>query len=321
MMRMVLAGVVAVAGCDRGEDCCSVDAHVPDMLDVPADAYLPPHHYVMDSLRMPMTNTQARDYGLDLDGDQVVDNQLGMVLATFDSMGLDAQAEMTIAVDRGTVIYLLEVATTDFASAPEASATVLRGTSPAPSPCSGAADTVCRRHLDGAGVFAISPTDTAPMRGAIVDSTLRAGPGRFVLEMVFHGGGSLVALPLIGTRTRMQAITDSSIGSIVLAGAVPSTDISTKVVPALRDSFAAAVARDCTDLVNPPNCGCANDSAGKTALGLFDINPRDCALSVEEVRDNSLVASLLAPDVTIDGQQALSVGVSGSAVRATFTGM
>jgi hypothetical protein len=46
--------------------------------------------------------------------------------------------------------------------------------------------------------------------------------------------------------------------------------------------------------------------------------PKDCTISVSEVAQNSLIQSLLAPDVMIDGVEALSVGVSASAVHAAF---
>ena len=59
-------------------------------------------------------------------------------------------------------------------------------------------------------------------------------------------------------------------------------------------------------------------STGKTLLGLFDTN-MDCTVTVEEISTNSLIVSLLAPDVTIDGKMALSLGIKASATKGTFT--
>ena len=53
-------------------------------------------------------------------------------------------------------------------------------------------------------------------------------------------------------------------------------------------------------------------------ISLFDTN-HDCAVSVTEIQNNSLIQALFAPDVTIDGQMALSVGFGVTAVGATFT--
>jgi len=104
----------------------------------------------------------------------------------------------------------------------------------------------------------------------------------------------------------------------ILAGAIAQTEVDATVVPTMRDGFSARVAADCTAPSNPPTCGCATSSFGKTYLDLFDAPPKDCAISLAEVRNNSLIQSLLAPDVSIDGTMALSLGVSASAVPAGF---
>src|SRR5689334_13759302 len=41
--------------------------------------------FVVDAIQVPMHNTQAREYGIDLNGDKTVDNQLGMVISTLAS--------------------------------------------------------------------------------------------------------------------------------------------------------------------------------------------------------------------------------------------
>jgi hypothetical protein len=43
--------------------------------------------FVVNAIQVPMTNTQAREYGADLNGDKTVDNQLGMVFGTLASFG------------------------------------------------------------------------------------------------------------------------------------------------------------------------------------------------------------------------------------------
>lgn len=70
-------------------------------------------------------------------------------------------------------------------------------------------------------------------------------------------------------------------------------------------------------LSSPPGCGCTANSTGKTDISLFDMN-HDCAISVDEVRNNSLIMSLLTPDVTLESQQCLSIGVRAHAVPAGF---
>ena len=53
-------------------------------------------------------------------------------------------------------------------------------------------------------------------------------------------------------------------------------------------------------------------------IGLFDTTPHDCTISEPEIENNSLIMSLFAPDVMVDGQQAVSIGVQVTAVHAEF---
>jgi hypothetical protein len=87
----------------------------------------------------------------------------------------------------------------------------------------------------------------------------------------------------------------------------------------LRSTALLRIVRDCTMLSSPPGCGCVANSTGKTLLGLFDTNPQDCVVTSTEIQNNSLIVSLLAPDVMIEGQPALSFGVGYTAIGATFT--
>ena len=46
--------------------------------------------------------------------------------------------------------------------------------------------------------------------------------------------------------------------------------------------------------------------------------PTLCSLDFDEIKNNTLIQSLLAPDVEIDGKMALSLGIKIKAVKATF---
>ena len=54
-------------------------------------------------------------------------------------------------------------------------------------------------------------------------------------------------------------------------------------------------------------------------LSATDISPKDCMVTSDEIKNNSLIVSLLSPDVEIDGVQALSLGIKATATGATFT--
>ena len=85
------------------------------------------YHYVANKVFVPTTNTQAREYGLDLNKDGTVDNQLGMVLSTLGSMGFDIQTTIDTAVAEGSIILLADFQTKDFTNTTAAGIQVFLG--------------------------------------------------------------------------------------------------------------------------------------------------------------------------------------------------
>jgi hypothetical protein len=290
-----------------------IDASMIDAPPPPLDHY----YYVVDKVSVPTTNTQARAYGLDLNTDGTVDNQLGMVLSTLSSMGFELQVAQDKAIDTGAELLLADLNTTDFTNAAGSTFTLYQGSNPMPPACKNAQDTVCRRHLTGMASFtALATAIDPPLTGTFVNGTLSAGPGHLTIQIVWPDAPP-ATVTLLGARAKASTVSASAIGAAILAGGVTMADVNGKIIPAMQVGFMAAVTRDCTMLSSPPSCGCAQDSAGKTNLGLFDAN-HDCAISIDEVRNNSLIVSLLSPDVTLESQQCLSIGLQAHAVPAGF---
>lgn len=284
-----------------------------------------PHHgYVVSEATVPTNNNQAREFGLDLNGDKSPDNQLGMVLGTLSSQGFDVQGAIKGAVDQGDIILLLDLQTKDYSSTGNAGLAIKLGdkATAMPAPCTGTADTVCRHHLDGTGKFTFasgSPNDVA-VSGKIVGGTFNGGPGNFSLQIAL-GGTQAIQLDLIGARAKASGMTDNGIESVVLAGALSQDDLNTKVIPAIHAQLGPLVTRDCPG-TTPPDCGCmGTSSTGRTLLNLFDTMPKNCVVTVDEIKNNSLIQSLLAPDVEINGTQALSLGIKVKATKADFPGL
>jgi hypothetical protein len=275
---------------------------------------------VINNQRVPTTNSQAFEYGLDLNNDAIIDNQLGSVLAALTGQGIDIQGATDTAISRGSILMLAEARFGG--SAPNAATfTMYSGTNPRPAPCTSATDPTCRRHLDGNAMFDLAPGSAhdPPLAGAALDGVLVAGPGRLQVSLMFgFGGATPVVLDLIGARIRLQSILATSLGQSVIGGAVTQNQVDTRLVPAIQQTATAAEMADCPG-TTPPDCGCAAGSTGKMYLNLFDTAPKDCAISLAEIRDAPLIKSLLAPDVLIDGQPALSVGFVVTAVKAAFT--
>jgi hypothetical protein len=280
---------------------------------------------------VPTTPGQARDYALDIgspDGsgpDGAGDNQLGSALGTLSSMGFDLQGTIDQAVAEGSIILLVDFQTTDFTNSKAAGLNVLLGdkATATPAPCNvdemydKDAGTGCGHHLDGSGVFTLSATspNNAAVGGKIVNGVFNGGPGNISLQIAV-GSTEPLTLDLIGARAKATGITADAIESALLGGAVSEDDINTKVLPAIQQQLGPIIAETCTDLASPPECGCAAGT-GKTILDLFDTDS-DCMVSVTELTSNSLIQSLLGPDVMIDGVNALSIGIKVSTTKASF---
>ena len=283
-------------------------------------------HYVVNKISVPTNNTQSREDGLDLNGDKTVDNQLGMVLGTLAGQGINVQMSVDTAVANGNIILLADVQTTDFTSAAAAGFSLYLGNNPSPPPCTSSTDMVCGGHLKGTGAFGVAPnpggSPSLELPGKFIGGTYTTStPGEISLQIVL-GGATPVDLHLIGARVQASGITATAIGSMILAGAITQDDLNNHVLPAVHDNVLLPIlAKDCpgATAADVPTCKCKDGSGGKQVIALLDTMPADCNVTLDEIKNNGLFSSLLAPDVTINGMPALSLGLKGTAVAATFT--
>ncbi len=275
---------------------------------------------VAATVSVPTNNNQARDFGLDLNGDKTVDNQLGMVLGTLAGQGFKVQDTIDEAVATGSIILLVDFQSPNFDSTTAAGLQIKLGDNPVPAACTDPTmPATCGKHLAGTGMFSIaagSPENVA-VGGKIIGGVFTGGPGDLSLQIAL-GGAEPIQLDLIGARAKGTGITANGFTELILAGALTQEDLDTKVIPAVHAQLGPLITRDCTGTAPPDPCGCTAGSTGKTIIGLFDTTPKDCTVSIEEIKTNSLIQSLLAPDVTINGKEALSLGIKVTTVKATF---
>lgn len=297
-----------------------------------------PHYgYVANRLFVPTNNNQAREYGLDLNNDKTVDNQLGMVLGTLSGQGFDVQGTIDKAVAEASIIILADFQTTSFDKAGGAGLQIRLGSNPMPAACNSGEQYACKngsgaecdagtagctcsgcgRHLTN-GMFQIAAgsPDNAAVAGKVVNGTFTGGPGDIQLKIAL-GGTMGITLDLIGARAKASGMSEAGMESVVIAGALTKDDLDNKVIPAIHMQIAPIITDDCP-MPQAADCGCMPGSTGRTILNLFDTMPKNCTVTVEEIKNNSLIQSLLAPDVKIDGRDALSLGIKATVVKATF---
>lgn len=310
-------GAVACGGGSGDDDTMTVDPNGTN------------HTYVVDSVKLPVKAGEGTKYGLDLDGDGKVDNALGQILAALSSAAgsgsFDLQPTIDKQVNSGSIILLANVKATALDMANGVALQVYLGTNPSPAPCTDPNDdTTCGKHLAGTGTFdvdASGPTD-AVMVGKIIGSQFTGGPGKVTLKLSLSGAP--VQLDLIGARAKLGGVTDTAIGSDaspgVIGGAITQADLDSKVIPAVVQTFNDQIAANCPVPVDPSKADCGCTGGTTTIISLFDKAPtHDCNITIDELKNNDLISTLLAPDVSIGGVEALSVGVGVTTVKGTFT--
>ncbi len=292
-------------------------------------------HYksVAKEVSVPSTAAQPKQFGLDLDGDAMVDNQLGTALVTLGAaLGNPTVSKDAVdaAVAKGSIILLADFQTKDFTTSSAAGLSVKLGENPMPTPCTNPADvTTCGHHLDGTGSFTVStssPTN-ASLAGTIVGGTFTAGPGKVTLQIAL--GTAPIQLDLIGARVEASGISADGITTMKIAGAVLETDFDGKVLPGIKSAVIDPdlVAGNCN--AAPPSCGCTSGSTGASIITLLDKSPPDCMISIDEIKNNPTLKPLITPDVALDAntglalpagtaKNALSIGVKAKTVKAAF---
>lgn len=294
------------------------------------------YQYVISSALVPTTDAQTRQFGLDLGSktstklDGIIDNQLGSALVTLATLGFDVQGTINTSVDQGSIILLVDFQTKDFTTSNGAGLEVKLGANPVPPACNGAADTTCRHHLTGTGMFQIaanSPSD-AVVAGKIASGTFNGGPGDLTLQIAIGSAASPIKLDLLHARVQATSITDAGMTAI-LGGLVTQDALMTQIGPSIQGSVSAVLDRDCTPRGAPPDCGCKVGSTGALVIGALDGDlvpaggpAKDCMVSVDEILGFPLVAQVLKPDScsteSCKAPDSLSIGIKVQAVKASF---
>jgi hypothetical protein len=322
-----LLAVLAVALAPLVTACGEVNSDTPDALVTPADASLDAapelahHRYVIDRVLVPRTSDTAVRLDLDADGD--TENQLAKVFDVFIMQaGRDLdflrQGAVDRGIDRGQVILLADVEALDLTTSATAHLQTLEGEAPSPAPCAG--DT-CRRHLAGGATFTISPASPASSRvdGALVDRRLVGSGGALVLKIPTSPTRT-VTFNLSAARVELGVVAETGIQAGIVGGGLRVADFLTEAIPVVEESIRADIAASCRS--SAPPCDCTTGSVGASWISLFDTTPSDCRVTESELRNNSLLKALLAPDLDVapvDGTaESLSVAFGITAVPASW---
>jgi hypothetical protein len=274
--------------------------------------------YVLDNLTMPNSRAEASSVGFDLNDDGEVDNNFGVaVVSLATNFAFDVNSDFATAIDNGSYIGLLDLETTALDDAAAARLASFIGENPIPEACSSGG--ACGQHLKNDGRFDVFDVLTgSPCSGAIENGVFSGSDGELPVAVVI--GPTVSYLMLHGAQAELTGVRQDGFDAGRLGGAISEQDLHGKVFLALQVAIQLSVDADCSGGV-APECGCAAQSTGQTYIGALDAND-NCAISLDEVRGNTLVTSLFPLDIDRDGDgqnDAISTGFSVSGVKARFT--
>ncbi len=280
------------------------------------------HTYVLSDIIVPATPGEASMYSFDLDETgSPSDNALGKLLANAaDLLDLNIQAVVREQIARGTVILLANLKATDLTNATRAGLYVYLGENASPAPCESEADTECGKHLQGGATFDISADspDNALIVGDDVQGRFNGGPGTVSFEISLLEGQPPLTFDLIAARAEVS-VGEEDLTNGKLGGAITTTDVDGKIIPALATILNGIVAEAaCTGA--PPDC-CEAGTTPAQILTFADAD-HDCQVSAADLLANPILDTFLAADVDlladVPGKDAISLGVGFSAVSGTF---
>jgi hypothetical protein len=287
--------------------------------------------WVVNSVRLPTTGLEDRQFAVNLDCDPQdrPDNAFGYLLDVV--LGLwtdDANGDIAEMIEAGRLLHLLDIRATSLISAEGVGVTLLHALDLDSDPVD---------NFSGEEPFGVdSARGTGTITGRIESSHLSARGSQLPVGFTLPSLDEVIVIPIDGASAEIDLVWDGTLSGKI-AGGIPEDAINTIIVPRFAVALQSLVSRDCADIASgEPPCGCEVDSQGAVLLELFDEQPDrsgeqpdgDCVITTDEVRNNSLASSALAPDIDLfdaDGElnprsdgvkDSLSIGVGFTAVPA-----
>ncbi len=273
------------------------------------------YDFLLSSLKVPVVSA---DYVYDLDGNGRPDNQLGQIIRALIQQGLDIQATIDNAVRGGKVLTLFTLsAEHDLTTDQPVELRVVRalGTG-VPDPL--AVPLTVKGRLDAGSFVPTAPTPNADLTTWILELPLGPGlPARLSVQWPRFAFG----IDRDGNHLSGGVLNGSLSGRTVFDDFVPSlASLFTSTIKADPESDLSKTLRQFFD-----TGGCRNPDDTMAVKG-------DKIISPCEVSENSLVKSLLAPDVRLrnsagryeprpdDAQKdSLSIGFGFAAAKLSIT--
>jgi hypothetical protein len=319
----VLVIAFAFGACDSGTG-------VPP--DVTMVSMANPVKYVANTLTVPMDRMQ---FGMDLNGDGKVDNQLGNIIGALSANNLNTQDGVDQAVCKGSVILLTTVTSADatYQNDSATGALVQIGKQinyTGPMMCAAGSG---GPKYDGSDALMLDSNFAGAQFAGRISNGLYSSnspvttthPVTVSLQLPLVSGAAPVQLTIIGAHIQFRT-QSGGLMSGQINGAIKATDVQNTIIPNV------ATLLDMRVTTNPTG------STEKQILQIFDIgctgHPEykgDGHIETCEVSDNSIIKNVLNPDVQMfdsagnyhpnpanTTRDSLSLGLGFTAVKASF---
>ncbi len=313
--------------CDAGENAtnCPNDCHTAECSLTEGGNY----DYIINKMVIPTNRTESKNIGVDLDGDQVIDNKLGEIIGTLmgNSSDTDLNASIQEGIDKGSFILLGRLVVSAWPSDDSVAAQIFPGDTE-----SGDAT---EDNLTGSGCALISSGADQSLKlcGSIASNYLVAGPNDLQIAITFADINVTVTLKRAQAKSEGQ-VTETAWNDVQVGGGIAKEAIDNDLLPALVDWLNSAIVEDPTgslasavlDMLDG-QCstsveGCESVVNGEGECDTWDPqDPQGDPISLTEARCNSTLATVLKPDVDSDGDgtpDLLSLGIKISATGVTI---
>ncbi len=276
--------------------CQSADGSVADFtgaFDGSPDAALPDIalQSVANKMILPLGSVKV---GLDLTGDNKVDNRLGDLLGGLLVLHptMDLQKDVDEQLTAGVLLLLQEIRSGSLKDSTKARLQFFFGKD---------LDKNAKDNFSGTEWFGLDPnlSTTTPLTGTIKSGVATFGPGEIMVPLALGKVYAVVTLKLAKVTAK---VTSKGMTEGVIAGAMPISDVKSSLLPGL----ATEMTRQYQDKANLT-------PQGKILLEYFDKN-KDGTITVKELSGNPLIKTLILdqPDVDTDGDKkpdAVSAGI------------
>jgi len=262
-----------------------------------------PYEYVISDIYVP--ESLAEGVGVDYDGNGSIDNKLSSLMSLLLSESSEFQINDNLdeGIAGGSLIVLGRIMAETFSGDPDLSVSLFQGTFTGTDPAQIPA---------GTGTFTWD--NTSPNVGTLCGRVygagmLQAGPGHVTLSLVLH-------------HARMEGIASADGWTdMVIAGAALPEDLKNTIIPNYVANVNEEIAADPVGsqfMLDTFDNACSAEIAG--CAGHPDC-AADGVITEMELQCNSIINTVLTPDVTIGGVQYVSFGIRVQAVRADITNL